>query len=199
LLFGPRNEIVYAKELAADEPSSRSGKTLRLLKLPRSTPESDLRLKSFHYMNNIVAKRELNRSNAKPGTEGLFLDGNGYIVEGMVSNVFWLSGGALYTPSAATGLLEGITREYVLELAARLGIPTHEGQYRWEELLSADEAFVTNSIQEVVPVTTLENFDGQATYPGNRNTTAIITTTTAGPLTQRLMREYRLAAEGGNE
>ncbi|WP_373233001.1 aminodeoxychorismate lyase [Cohnella sp.] len=182
------NEILYAKELAADEPMTRKGKTLRLLKLPRSTPEGPYRLKSFHYMNNIAAKRELIRSGAGQGTEGLFLDNNGHVTEGMVSNVFWCKGGVLYTPAAATGLLEGITREYVIEMAAELGITVQQGLYSWNELLTADEVFVTNSIQEIVPVVNLENEHGLGFLPGGRNTT--------GPLTSQLMRDYREAAEG---
>lgn len=127
-------EIVYAKALAGDEPETRSGKTLRLLKVRRSTPEGAFRLKSFHYMNNIVAKRELGAAGAAPGTEGLFLDGAGYVAEGMVSNIFWLHAGKLHTPSSDTGLLEGITRDYVLRMAHAEGIPVEEGLYGWEAL-----------------------------------------------------------------
>ncbi|WP_229263915.1 aminotransferase class IV [Cohnella cholangitidis] len=185
--YGQPNEIVYAKELAADEPSTRKGKTVRLLKLPRSTPEGDVRLKSFHYMNNINAKRELNSAGARPGTEGLFLNGEGHVVEGMVSNVFWISDGALYTPAASTGLLEGITREYVIALAAEMGIRTEQGLYDWDKLLYADEVFLTNSIQEIVPVTKVENIGGRGLSPGGCNS--------VGALTYNLMHRYRAAAE----
>jgi len=185
--YGQPNEIVYAKELAADDPSTRKGKTLRLLKLPRSTPEGDIRLKSFHYMNNINAKRELNSAGARPGTEGLFLNGEGHIVEGMVSNVFWISDGVLYTPAASTGLLEGVTREYVLELAKETGIRTEQGLYDWDKLLYADEVFLTNSIQEIVPVTKVENVGGRGLNPGGCNT--------VGAITYGLMNKYREAAE----
>jgi 4-amino-4-deoxychorismate lyase len=186
-LYDKPNEIVYAKELAADEPSSRRGKTLRLLKLPRSSPEGSIRLKSFHYMNNIVAKRELIGAGAGPGTEGLFLDNNGNVAEGMVSNVFWVKSGVLHTPSAQTGLLEGITREYVLEMAVNMGITVKEGLYTWQDLLNADEVFVTNSIQEIVPVVRLENVQGQGHPPGGKDA--------AGTMTYQLMTKYRDAAE----
>ncbi|WP_256762294.1 aminodeoxychorismate lyase [Cohnella sp. WQ 127256] len=181
------NEIVYAKELAADDPSDRKGKTVRLLQLPRSTPEGDIRLKSFHYMNNINAKRELNSAGARPGTEGLFLNHEGYLVEGMVSNVFWISDGVLYTPALSTGLLEGITREYVLTLAQEMGIKTEQGLYPWDKLLYADEVFITNSIQEIVPVTKVENIGGRGLNPGGCNS--------VGSITYGLMHNYRTAAE----
>lgn len=181
------NEIVYAKELAPDDPASRKGKILRLLKLPRSTPEGSTRLKSFHYMNNIMAKRELAGSGAEPSTEGLFLDNKGHVAEGMVSNVFWLKDEVLYTPSAETGMLQGITRDYVFEIAAELGITVIEGLYTWEDLQRADEVFVTNSIQEIVPVTTLEDIFGQGHHPGDM--------IAKGSITSRLMNHYRDAAE----
>lgn len=182
------NEIVYAKSLAPDHPDTRAGKTLRLLKQPRSTPEGAIRLKSFHYMNNIVAKRELVAAGVGIGTEGLFLDAGGHVVEGMVSNVFWLSQGVLHTPSEQTGLLPGITREYVLELAEELNIPVMQSaSYRWEDLTAADEAFLTSSIQEVVPVTRLENERGEASHPGG--------TPEIGPITRQLMQLYRSRAE----
>ncbi len=182
------NEIIYAKSLAPDHPDARAGKTLRLLKQPRSTPESAIRLKSFHYMNNIVAKRELAAAGAGAGTEGLFADGGGVLVEGMVSNVFWLTEGVLYTPSEETGLLPGITRGYVLELAAELGLPIRQGLYRWDELTAAEEVFLTSSIQEIVPVTRLEDERGNARHPGG--------TAAIGITTSRLMRLYRSRAEG---
>jgi len=181
------NEIVYVKPLSADEPSTRPGKTLRLLRQRRSTPEGAFRLKSFHYMNNIVAKRELRVAGATSGTEGLFLDGNGHIAEGMVSNVFWATGGKLYTPSSDTGLLEGVTREYVIRLAGEEGISIETGLFGWEELTRADEIFLTNSVQEIVPVTTLEDEQGLGRRPGGRDA--------AGDMTAKLMRLYRSAAE----
>lgn len=189
-VYDKPNEIAYAKELAVDEPSARKGKTVRLLKLPRSTPEGEVRLKSFHYMNNINAKRELNREGARPGTEGVFLSREGFVVEGMVSNVFWISDGVLYTPEASTGLLEGVTREYVLELAMDMGIRTEQGSYPWDKLLYADEVFLTNSIQEIVPVTKVENIGGRGLNPGGCNS--------VGAITYNLIHQYREAAEGND-
>mgnify|MGYP001179524332 CR=1 FL=1 len=182
-------EIVYAKPQAADEPEERSGKPLRLLKLRRSEPEADVRLKSFHYMNNILAKRELASGGAVPGTEGLFLNAAGHIVEGMVSNVFWFRGDTLCTPSLGCGPLAGVTRRYVIRLAEAQGWRVEEGAYAWEELLRAEEAFVTSSIQELVPVIRLEDADG--TVQGD------IRMEKPGERTFKLMQEYRSAATKG--
>lgn len=185
------NEIVYVKPLAADEPATRPGKPLRLLHLPRSAPETGSdkpRLKSFHYMNNMAAKKELVETGAAPNAEGLFLDGRGYVCEGLVSNVFWLKDGALHTPSLEAGPLPGITRGFVLELARdRFRLPVREGLYRWEQIWEADELFLTNSVQEIVPVTTLEA------------TTFASRALPVGPATARFMHAYREAALEGRE
>src|SRR5690606_4628563 len=103
------------------------------------------------------------------------------------SNVFWVKDGVLHTPAAETGLLEGITREYVLEQAVKRGLVTQQGLYTWEELLGADEVFVTNSIQEVVPVARLEDEQGQSHQPEKLDK--------AGTITRLLMTKYREAAE----
>ncbi|MBB6669600.1 aminotransferase class IV [Cohnella nanjingensis] len=189
-------EIVYMKPLAPDRPETRAGKRLRLLRLARSTPEGgEPRLKSFHYMNNMLAKRELTAGGAAPGTEGLFLSPDGYVSEGLVSNVFWAKDGVLYTPALETGPLPGITRGWVLTRALETLGPdgvreVREGRYRWDALLQADEAFVTNSVQEIVPVVALEEPDGTIARPWPEG---------PGRATRRLMTAYRLAAEQGSE
>ncbi|MCC3377252.1 aminotransferase class IV [Cohnella sp. REN36] len=187
-------EIVYAKPVAPDRPETRAAKRVRLLRLPRSTPEGGPgapRLKSFHYMNNMLAKRELAAGGAAPGTEGLFLGADGDVCEGMVSNIFWIKDGVIHTPSLETGPLPGTTRAWVLaEGVRRIGgaaaMPAREGRYRWEELLRADEAFVTNAVQEIVPVAAFEEPDGtvRRLWPDG-----------AGGITRRLMAAYRQAAE----
>ena len=66
-----------------------------ILTLNRNTPEGVERLKSHHYLNNILAKREIGDM---PDCEGIFLTKEGYLAEGIVSNLFWLKEDVLYTP-----------------------------------------------------------------------------------------------------
>ncbi|CAG7656396.1 aminodeoxychorismate lyase [Paenibacillus allorhizosphaerae] len=176
-------EVLYVKPLphggAAQAPT---GKAMQRLKLRRNTPEGVVRHKSLHYMNNILAKKELNRYPWAEGAEGLFLDSRGYVCEGIVSNLFFVREGLLLTPSVETGLLPGITRRFVMEQAELLGVRVREGLYTWEELLAAEEIFVTNSIQEMVPVTRLYDEQGISHSIGNGS---------VGPLTERLLRHYR--------
>lgn len=149
--------LLYIKALPVVDPALYTeGKPLQLLRISRNTPEGPVRLKSLHYMNNILAKRELaGYVSAAGGAEGLMLTDKGFIAEGIVSNIFYIKDGVLHTPDIDTGILPGITREMVLELAPEAGLRLEEGFYRWEQLVTADEVFLTNSVQELVPVTTL--------------------------------------------
>ncbi|NOU76544.1 aminodeoxychorismate lyase [Paenibacillus sp. LMG 31458] len=175
-------EIIYIKPLPPrDEQIYTQGKALQLLKLPRNTPEGLYRFKSFHYMNNILAKRELQQYDWAACAEGLMLTEEGYVAEGIVSNIFFIKDRACYTPSLDTGILPGITRAYVLQLAQQQQIPTQGGLYRWEDLLEADEVFIVNSIQEIVPITTLFTPSGQSQAVGKG---------VVGPITRQLCELY---------
>ncbi|MBS4198308.1 aminodeoxychorismate lyase [Bacillus sp. FJAT-49732] len=132
-----------------------------VLELRRNSPETTYRLKSHHFFNNVAAKREVGPN---PSKEGIFLAENGYIAEGVTSNVFWVKNGVLYTPAIETGILNGITREFVMQLAKQAGMLVEEGFYKKEVLEEADEIFFTNSVQEIVPVNQLEI----KRYPGKK-------------------------------
>ncbi|MEC0259973.1 aminotransferase class IV [Paenibacillus lautus] len=182
------SEILFAKELpAANEMLYEKGRAMRRLSLPRNTPESAVRLKSLHYMNNILAKRELAGypSHSDGSTEGLMLTATGEVAEGIVSNVFFVKANRLYTPDIGTGILPGITRAVVLELAADLGIEAEEGRYSWEFFTGADEIFTTGSVQEILPVTTLIGAEGE---------TLVIGQGLVGPITRTLLSAYRRKA-----
>ncbi|MBB3114145.1 4-amino-4-deoxychorismate lyase [Paenibacillus phyllosphaerae] len=177
------NVLMMVKPLPPVHKSlDREGKQLALLHTARNTPEGQVRFKSLHYMNNILAKHELRASGAAAGAEGLMLTREGHLAEGIVSNLFFVSQGVIHTPSVDTGILPGITRGRVLELAKEAGHATEEGYYTWEQLLGAEEIWITNSVQELVPITTLRDGDGAVTTIGNG---------LAGPITGTLVGAYR--------
>jgi branched-chain amino acid aminotransferase group I len=132
------------------------------------------RLKSSSYLGNLLARREAKGEGAD---EALLLNERGCLCEGSSSNVFLVRDGGLHTPSDASGCLAGITRSAVIEIAAGLGIPAAQREVRLEELLQADEAFVTNSIVEVMPLTVV---DGTRIGRGVRNS-----------ITRKVMAAYR--------
>lgn len=177
--------IVYIKPLSPqNEQIVNQGKPLQLLILPRNTPEGPIRLKSLHYMNNILAKRELQRYPWAIGAEGLMVDAGGHVAEGITSNVFFVKQGKLYTPSLATGILPGITRALVIELAGEAGILVEEGLYGWSDMLAAEEVLITNSIQEIVPINKL--FD-----PTGNETLVCLGLAGNGTMTRLLLQLYK--------
>lgn len=151
-------EIVYVKELPISFIREKKGV---ILEQRRNTPEGNYRLKSHHFLNNILAKREVGMASE---VEGIFLSESGHVSEGIVSNIFWWKDNVLHTPSMETGALNGITKQFVVDLSRNMGITVMEGNYSVHALLEAEEVFVTNSIQEIVPLVQLE----ERVLPGSR-------------------------------
>ncbi|MGM7703711.1 aminodeoxychorismate lyase [Pseudalkalibacillus sp. Hm43] len=147
-------------------------KKARILSVKRSSPEGHERWKSHHFMNNLIAKQEIN----DPSTEGIFMTADGFVAEGITSNLFWVKEKIVHTPSLDTGILNGITRQYVMSLCEKLGIPVKEGRYTQKDLLNADECFLTNSVQEITAVRTIDD----TSFPGD-----------TGEVTTELFRYYQ--------
>jgi len=113
----------------------------------------DPRVKSLNYLNNVMAKLEARQRGAD---EALMLNARGMVAEASVANVFVVRGGALLTPPATDGALEGITRATVLELAPALGIPAREQTIGRFDFFGAEEALLTGSGAGIVPVRSLD-------------------------------------------
>jgi branched-chain amino acid aminotransferase len=107
-------------------------------------------MKSANAMENMLARREARAAGAD---EALFLNGRGYLTEASGSNVFMVEGGVVKTPRLRDGILPGVTRVAVFEVARGMGWGVAEANVRLEQLQAADEAFVTNSLIEVMPLT----------------------------------------------
>jgi branched-chain amino acid aminotransferase len=129
-------------------------------------------IKSLNYLNNILAKIE---ANAKGGDEAIFLDKLGFISEGSGDNVFIVKNGSILTPPTINSL-PGITREVVIEIIKKLGIPFAERNLSLYDLYTADEVFVTGTAAEIAPIVEV---DGRKIGDGK-----------PGKLTKRLMEEF---------
>lgn len=126
-----------------------------IAKTRRTPPASlDPRIKSCNYLSNINAKMEAQAANA---FEALMLNHEGFLAEGTVCNLFLVRDGQLRTPSLASGILDGITREHVISLARGIGITVVEGMYTPADLYAADEVFLTNTTMEVMPVSRVDD------------------------------------------
>lgn len=127
-----------------------------ILKIQRNQPETRIRLKSLNFLNNVLAKQEIIGIN---NVEGIFLTKEGFLAEGIVSNLFFVVEGVLYTPALETGILNGITRQFIIQLSHKSNIPVKEGLFSPEILFKADEIFITNSIQELVKIKSINNIE----------------------------------------
>ncbi len=109
--------------------------------------------------------------------EAIFLDRHGFLVEGSRGNLFFVKGRILFTPPLSCGCLSGITRWAVIKIARRLGLRVKEVPGRVQELLKAEEAFLTNSLMGVMPV--------------SRVNSRAIGTGKAGATTLRILKCYQ--------
>jgi branched-chain amino acid aminotransferase len=121
----------------------------------------DPQIKSLNFLNNILAKIEAKEANAY---EAIMLNYRGYISEGTITNIFFIRDRTLCTPDIEVGILDGITRKIILDAAKEMGIAVKEGRFRREEIYSAEEAFISNTTMEVMPVAEVD--DARIGTPG---------------------------------
>ena len=107
------------------------------------------RIKSLNYLNNILAKIEGKQAGAE---EVLMLSAEGYVAECSGDNIFWVKNEILVTPPVHMGILEGVTRNSVIDLAREAGMQVEERVFTRHDLYIADEIFLTGTAAEVIPV-----------------------------------------------
>ena len=143
---------------------------------PNATPP---RVKGLNYLNNILAKIDANDAGAH---DALMLNHQGNVAELTAANVFFVRQGILHTPSVTDGILEGITRRVIMELAVGLGIRCVERSIDRFDVYSSDEIFATGTGVEAIPITRV---DGRVIGSG-----------TAGPVTTRIIESFRAHVRG---
>lgn len=142
--------LVVAQPLRSyPEGHSKKGMSVVVLKQRRNEFSPLGRLKSLNFLDNILGKLEVKKACAD---EGIFLNTQGYVAEGTVSNIFLVKNGCLVTPSIESGILPGITRATIIELARAADIKVEVRFAEEWELVTAAECFMTNSLMEIMPV-----------------------------------------------
>ncbi|MBV1769274.1 MAG: aminotransferase class IV, partial [Candidatus Desulforudis sp.] len=131
-------------------------------------------IKSTSLLANILAKHKAREAGVD---EAVFVRSDGVVTEAYASNVFMVRDGNVLTHPADNRVLGGITRRFVLDLCPRLGLKAFERRFTREDMLSADEVFVTNSVHEIRPVVQV---DGRQISDGE-----------PGRVTVRLLHAYR--------
>jgi branched-chain amino acid aminotransferase len=136
-------------------------------------------MKTVNHLDSVMARME---AAARGLDETLILNDDGYIAEGGGCNIFFVREGRLVTPALNSGILPGVTRELVIALAAGLGIETSQGPVGIGVLKKCDEAFVTNAVIEIMPVTEVWDESGNSASIGGGK---------PGAFTQKLMKAYK--------
>jgi 4-amino-4-deoxychorismate lyase len=127
---------------------SRGLRVVTLLGVRSEAPWLLPGVKSTSYAVNMAAEAEARRRGAD---DAVFVDGDGTVLEGPVTNVWWRRSDTLYTPSLELGILAGVTRAALLELA-RGRWEIVEGRFAADEFRAADEAFTSSSVRELMPI-----------------------------------------------
>ena len=172
--------VIIAKALPAvpAEQYEKGVKVVMVTDVIRNHPESVSPLiKSNNLINNALGMQQAIRAGA---AEGIFRNYRGEISECAQSNLFIVSKGIVKTPPLDAGLLAGITRAFVIEVAHGIGVKVEEVAMKDADLFGADEAFLTSSTKDIVPIVQV---DQTTIGPG-----------VPGPMTKRLIEAYRRQA-----
>lgn len=173
----PVSTVVIIVKPHAPHPAELFARGVKITIAPmiRNHPGSvNPAIKSNNLLNNVLAAQFARRDGA---FEALLHNYRGELAECSRTNLFLVRNGEARTPPLDAGLLPGITRAIVLEIGAAAGVPTLEAVLRDEDLAAADEIFLTGTTTEIMPVVRVED--------------RIVGAGTPGPLTRRLMDEYR--------
>jgi branched-chain amino acid aminotransferase len=168
--------VIIVKPLdAPSERTFRDGVKVALVGVRRNHPQAlNPMIKSNNLLNLALAMQEAYRRGAE---EALMQNQAGELVECSQANFFLVRNGDVLTPPLSAGLLPGITREFVLELAADAGLCASETRLTPEDLVSAQEAFLTGTTREVTPIVAVDDRP--------------IGTGRPGPITQKLLALFR--------
>jgi len=172
----PTAIIIVVPLIAPPERIYEQGVDVVISSVRRSERFADI--KSGSLIHQVLARRE---AKAKHAYEAILLTADGRLSDGITSNIYMVRDGKLLTPGHEAGIVQGITRGVVLELAREMGLQVVEGLFEVGELADAQEMFLTSSTREVVPIARI---DGKPIGDGK-----------PGPVTLMLLRGYRTAVK----
>ncbi len=188
LARGEHRLIVIVRPLQPPpEEQYERGLSMAIAKTRRNPPQAlDPALKTGNYLNNILALREAHDAGAD---DAILLDLAGRVTEATTSNVFFVQRGVLVTPPLQLGRLEGVTRAVVIEIARSEGLLLREEPHGPEALAAADEVFMTSTLREAMPVTSLVFLES----PGEQ--VRKVADGKPGPVSRRLRAAFRSYVE----
>lgn len=157
--------VVMAKPLVSPTADLyENGVHLIVASTRRNLPSAlSPQIKATNFLNNILAKQEAIAASA---FDSILLNWEQHLTECTISNLFFVADGTLRTPALECGLLDGITRGIVIQLAKELHIPVEEGRYSVDQLYRAEECFLTNTSMEIMPVSMVDRKKVASGKPG---------------------------------
>ncbi len=169
------NIIIFVKNIPQiPEEKFDKGIHVSLVSIKRNSRDSlNPAVKTGNYLNNILARMEAQKMGAE---DAIMVNPWGQLTEGTTSNLFFVKEGRIFTPEKECGILSGITREKIIQLAQENGMTLEEGKWPGEELFKADEIFLSGTVKKIMPVSILDNRPVGNGKPG--------------PITRKIMRLY---------
>jgi branched-chain amino acid aminotransferase len=175
----PSFVVIVKPHVDLEEAVYERGVRVALVSIIRNHPDTvNPLIKSNNLLNCALAMQEAVRRGA---FEGLMRNYRGELAEFSTANLFVVKDGAVLTPPLGAGLLPGITREFLFEVGADAGVPVREQALRDPDLFGADEAFLTSTTREIVPIVTVDD----RTVSGGK----------PGPVTKALLQRFREQAQ----
>jgi 4-amino-4-deoxychorismate lyase len=153
IMVSEKNTIINIREISYKNSDYEQGFSLGLSEVRRNSHSNLTYVKSFNYVENIIERDKIIN---KGYNEALFLNTEGFISEGAVSNIFFIKDEVIFTPKIKCGLLPGITREFVMKNSLAMGFKVQEGEFILDQLMDADGVFITNSIMGIMKVNKIQ-------------------------------------------
>jgi len=180
---GPPTLCIIAKPIRPLPPERYDPGSSAIVASVRQNADSPTpRHKTLNYLDKLLARTEARERGAH---EAILLNTRGEVAEAASSSLFIVVRGRLITPTLDANILPGVTRHEILRLAAQAGLPADQRTVDPRELAAADEAFLTNSVAEIVP---LRSINGATVGAG-----------TPGPITRQIQAEYRRCIENAQD
>ncbi|MBU3127631.1 aminotransferase class IV [Clostridium tagluense] len=154
IMVSEKNTIITKREIPYIDSDYARGFSLGLSETRRNAHSNLTYVKSFNYVENIIERDKIIK---KGYNEALFLNTEGFISEGTVSNIFFVKNGIIFTPKIKCGLLPGIIRDFIIQNSLPMGFEIQEGEFTYDELIKAEGIFITNSIMGIMKINKIEN------------------------------------------
>ena len=160
------NLIIIAKKLDPyPDNYYKNGIKIATSDLKRSAIGSSLcKFKLLNYFENIYVRNEAYH---KQSLEGIFMTRDRLVLEGSMSNIFYVKNGTVITPPLTQNILPGITRQVVINLCRENNIKVSERRIHYFDIIKADEIFLTNSVMEIMPVKEIDIYKVESKIPGS--------------------------------